>query len=156
RADSLCQRFERTASRICSCAAQFAYSDRNRAWKRDQPDFGRIVPDRKSVQYRWDGLSRIYVHTPAGLPGGPRHSCHLEPAATGWKYSLRYCVRNRGSPNSFQMKKEEVLPPIEKTIGAAAMPLPSRRSASILRKRIRKFTTLKRGYYSFVILVVAY
>ena len=56
------------------------------------------------------------------------------------------------------MKKEEVLPPIDETIGAGAMPppLPPRRSASILRKRIRKFTTLKRGYYSFVILVVAY
>src|ERR1051325_12066471 len=54
--------------------------------------------------------------------------------------------------------KEEVLPPIEETIGAGAMPppLPPRRSASILRKRIRKFTTLKRGYYSFVILVLTY
>src|SRR5215471_13410035 len=33
---------------------------------------------------------------------------------------------------------------------------PPRRSASIFRKRIRKFKTLKRGYYSFLILVVAY
>jgi microcin C transport system permease protein len=54
--------------------------------------------------------------------------------------------------------KEEVLPPIDETIGAGAMPppLPPGRSTSILRKRIRKFTTLKRGYYSFVILAVAY
>jgi microcin C transport system permease protein len=37
-----------------------------------------------------------------------------------------------------------------------APPLPSGRSVSIFRKRIRKFKTLKRGYYSFVILVAAY
>src|SRR5215471_10974672 len=33
---------------------------------------------------------------------------------------------------------------------------PPRRSDSILRKRIRKFKTLKRGYYSFLLLVAAY
>jgi len=54
--------------------------------------------------------------------------------------------------------KQEVLPPIEETIGAGALapPLPPRRSISIFRKRVRKFKTLKRGYYSFVILLVAY
>src|SRR5437773_11032946 len=54
--------------------------------------------------------------------------------------------------------KEDVLPPIEETAGAGALapPLPPRRSVSIFRKRVRKFKTLKRGYYSFVILLVAY
>jgi len=54
--------------------------------------------------------------------------------------------------------KEDVLPPIEETAGAGALapPLPPKRSVSIFRKRVRKFKTLKRGYYSFVILLVAY
>jgi len=54
--------------------------------------------------------------------------------------------------------KQEVLPPIEESIGAGALapPLPPRRSVSIFRKRVRKFKTLKRGYYSFLILLVAY
>jgi len=54
--------------------------------------------------------------------------------------------------------KEDVLPPIEETVGAGALapPLPPKRSVSIFRKRVRKFKTLKRGYYSFVILFVAY
>ena len=54
--------------------------------------------------------------------------------------------------------KQEVLPPIDETIGAGAMPppLPPGRSVSILRKRIRKFRTLRRGYYSFLVLAVAY
>src|SRR5881396_2819104 len=54
--------------------------------------------------------------------------------------------------------KEDVLPPIEETAGAGALapPLPPRRSVSIFRKRVRKFKTLKRGYYSFVILLAAY
>src|SRR5215813_9438823 len=34
--------------------------------------------------------------------------------------------------------------------------VPPRRSDSIFRKRIRKFKTLRRGYYSFLILVCAY
>src|SRR6185436_7567025 len=34
--------------------------------------------------------------------------------------------------------------------------VPPQRSDSILRKRIRKFKTLKRGYYSFLILLAAY
>lgn len=53
--------------------------------------------------------------------------------------------------------KEEVLPPIDTTIGAGALPPPPpRRSISIFRKRVRKFKTLKRGYYSFVILLITY
>jgi microcin C transport system permease protein len=54
--------------------------------------------------------------------------------------------------------KEDVLPPIEETVGAGALapPPPQKRSISIFRKRVRKFKTLKRGYYSFVILLVAY
>ena len=54
--------------------------------------------------------------------------------------------------------KQEVLPPIDETIGAGAMPppLPPGRSVSILRKRIRKFRTLRRGYYSFLVLAAAY
>ena len=54
--------------------------------------------------------------------------------------------------------KEEVLAPIEESVGAGPMvpPLPQKRSVSIFRKRVRKFKTLKRGYYSFVILLVAY
>ncbi|PYS52017.1 MAG: hypothetical protein DMG13_17230, partial [Acidobacteria bacterium] len=54
--------------------------------------------------------------------------------------------------------KQDVLPPIEETAGRAALapPLPPRRSVSIFRKRVRKFKTLKRGYYSFVVLLAAY
>jgi microcin C transport system permease protein len=54
--------------------------------------------------------------------------------------------------------KQETLPPIEETVGAGALapPLPPRRSVSIFRRRIRKFKSLRRGYYSFLILVVAY
>jgi microcin C transport system permease protein len=54
--------------------------------------------------------------------------------------------------------KEEVLPPIEESIGTGALapPLPPGRSVSIFRKRFRKFKTLKRGYYSFLILLAAY
>ena len=54
--------------------------------------------------------------------------------------------------------KQDVLPPIEETAGRAALAplLPPRRSVSIFRKRVRKFKTLKRGYYSFVILLAAY
>jgi microcin C transport system permease protein len=55
--------------------------------------------------------------------------------------------------------KHEQQPPIEETVGATALAPPllsSKRSASIFRKRIRKFKTLKRGYYSFRLLLVAY
>lgn len=54
--------------------------------------------------------------------------------------------------------KQETLPPIEETIGAGALapPLPPRRSVSIFRRRIRKFKSLRRGYYSFLILVFTY
>jgi microcin C transport system permease protein len=54
--------------------------------------------------------------------------------------------------------KQDVLPPIEETVGAGALAqqLPPRRSVSIFRKRVRKFKTLRRGYYSFVILLAAY
>jgi microcin C transport system permease protein len=54
--------------------------------------------------------------------------------------------------------KQEVLPPIEESVGAGALapPLSPKRPVSILSKRIRKFKSLKRGYYSFVVLAVAY
>jgi len=53
--------------------------------------------------------------------------------------------------------KQEVLPPIEGSIGAGALaPPPPRPSVSIFRRRVRKFKTLKRGYYSFVVLLIAY
>jgi microcin C transport system permease protein len=54
--------------------------------------------------------------------------------------------------------KQETLPPLQETVGAAALapPLPPRRSVSIFRKRVRKFKTLKRGYYSFLIVAIAY
>ncbi len=39
---------------------------------------------------------------------------------------------------------------------SAGMPAPARPSVSILRKRIRKFKTLKRGYYSFLLLTFLY
>ncbi len=54
--------------------------------------------------------------------------------------------------------KQEILPPIEESVGAGAMgpPLAAKRSISIFRKRARKFKALKRGYYSFLILLVAY
>jgi microcin C transport system permease protein len=54
--------------------------------------------------------------------------------------------------------KQEVLPPIDTAVGASPMapPLPQKRSVSIFRKRVRKFKTLRRGYYSFLILLTAY
>ena len=38
---------------------------------------------------------------------------------------------------------------------SSVAPTPAR-SISIFRKRVRKFKTLKRGYYSFLILLAAY
>jgi microcin C transport system permease protein len=54
--------------------------------------------------------------------------------------------------------KQEVLPPVEEPAGyaAEASPLKPKRPVSIFRKRVRKFKTLRRGYYSFLILVVVY
>jgi microcin C transport system permease protein len=54
--------------------------------------------------------------------------------------------------------RQGVLQPVEETVGATAIapPLSPKRSVSIFRKRVRKFTTLRRGYYSFLILLVAY
>lgn len=54
--------------------------------------------------------------------------------------------------------KQEVLQPVEEAAVAAAgaPPLSPKRSISIFRKRVRKFKTLKRGYYSFLILTIAY
>jgi microcin C transport system permease protein len=53
--------------------------------------------------------------------------------------------------------KPETPPPAENTVGAiAAAPGLPRASVSVFRRRVRKFRTLKRGYYSFLILAVAY
>jgi microcin C transport system permease protein len=54
--------------------------------------------------------------------------------------------------------KQETQPPTESTVGTigAPPPLPSRPSVSVFRRRVRKFRTLKRGYYSFLILIAAY
>ena len=53
--------------------------------------------------------------------------------------------------------KEEALPPIEQTASAAGMPPPlKRKPISIFRRRLHKFRTLKRGYYSFLVLAIAY
>ncbi len=43
-------------------------------------------------------------------------------------------------------------------VGRSAHPLPMTavRSESLFRKRIRKFRRLKRGYYSFLVIVIAY
>ena len=55
------------------------------------------------------------------------------------------------------MKREEELPPlVVEELGLVGAPPPPRKSISILQKRIRKFKTLKRGYYSFLILITAY
>jgi microcin C transport system permease protein len=51
----------------------------------------------------------------------------------------------------------ETAPPAENTVGVVAAPPPiSRGSVSVFRRRLRKFRTLKRGYYSFLILATAY
>src|SRR5207247_9860379 len=102
-------------------------------------------------------LSRIYIDSGGGLCRGCCHSRDIEFASAGWEYSFRQCLRHCRSANPVQMK-EEVLPPVDETIGAGAMPppLPPPRSASIFRKRIRKFRTHKSGYYSFLILAAAY
>ena len=42
-------------------------------------------------------------------------------------------------------------PPLPQATRAAERP-----SVSIFRKRLRKFRTIKRGYYSFLILLAAY
>jgi len=54
--------------------------------------------------------------------------------------------------------KQETQPPSESSVGAIGAPPPllSRPSMSVFRRRLRKFRTLKRGYYSFLILTVAY
>jgi microcin C transport system permease protein len=53
--------------------------------------------------------------------------------------------------------KGEALPPIDQTAGAIGVPpVPQRKPISIFRRRLHKFRTLKRGYYSFLILTTAY
>src|SRR5262245_4671795 len=54
--------------------------------------------------------------------------------------------------------KPEVPPTPESTVGVIAEPpaLPARRSVSVFRRRLRKFRTLKRGYYAFLLLTAAY
>jgi microcin C transport system permease protein len=54
--------------------------------------------------------------------------------------------------------KQDVLPPIEESVGAGALapPPPGRRSKSIFMRRVQKFRRLKRGYYSFLAIVFAY
>jgi microcin C transport system permease protein len=54
--------------------------------------------------------------------------------------------------------KQDVPPPSENAVGVigAPPPPPSRPSVSVFRRRIRKFRTLKRGYYAFLVLVGAY
>ncbi|HET9218104.1 MAG TPA: ABC transporter permease subunit [Terriglobia bacterium] len=54
--------------------------------------------------------------------------------------------------------KQETPPPAESTIGTVGLPPPVSpgRSASVFRRRLRKFTTLKRGYYAFLFLAFAY
>ena len=52
---------------------------------------------------------------------------------------------------------KEALPPIDQTAGAIGQPPPSKRKPlSIFRRRVHKFRTLKRGYYSFLIVLFAY
>jgi len=58
--------------------------------------------------------------------------------------------------------KQETQPPTESSVGGIGAPpplsgsMPSRPSVSVFRRRLRKFRTLKRGYYAFLILVIAY
>src|SRR5678816_2693010 len=53
--------------------------------------------------------------------------------------------------------KGETLPPIDQTVVTTGAPPPSQRgSMSIFRRRLHKFRMLKRGYYSFLILIIAY
>ncbi len=54
-------------------AAEFTDSDCHGLGSRIQPDPRRLVPDRKSVQHRRHGLSRIHVDPPARLSRRPRH-----------------------------------------------------------------------------------
>jgi microcin C transport system permease protein len=44
----------------------------------------------------------------------------------------------------------------EQLIAAAPEPLPAARPESILRRRLRKFRRIKRGYYSFLLIAAAY
>src|SRR6266478_3647733 len=54
--------------------------------------------------------------------------------------------------------KRDILAPTEESTEAVTTTtsLSHKRPVSILQKRIRKFKTLKRGYYSFLILIVGY
>src|SRR4029079_3552784 len=103
------------------------------------------------------GLSRLHSDPAARLSGCVGNSGHIQPPPAPRQYFVRYRLRDGRSQDSFQMK-QETLPPIEETIGAGAPgpPLSPRRSESIFRKRIRKFKTLKRGYYSFLLLIATY
>jgi microcin C transport system permease protein len=53
---------------------------------------------------------------------------------------------------------QEAPPTVGTTQGTVGTPPPVRsdRSVSVFRRRLRKFRTLKRGYYSFLVIVVAY
>jgi microcin C transport system permease protein len=53
------------------------------------------------------------------------------------------------------MKPEVVVPPLEE-LPQSYRPVVVRKSESILRRRVRKFRALKRGYYSFLLLLTAY
>ena len=52
--------------------------------------------------------------------------------------------------------RERAVPPVEPAGDEPPHPGHPRPSESILRKRLRKFRRLKRGYYSFVIITGAY
>jgi len=56
------------------------------------------------------------------------------------------------------MSERDAMASLAEPAGAAPLPQAAgeRPSVSILRKRLRKFRTIKRGYYSFLILVAAY
>ena len=109
--------------------AQLADPDRHGTRPRHQPGAGRLVPDRKGVQHRRHGLPGLHGDPAARLPRGPRDSRDQQLADARRQHPLRHHLRVR----------------------RPAHPLPMSRSESILRKRIRKFRRLKRGYYAFLI-----
>ena len=80
-----------------------------------------------------------------------------QPVAAGRKYPLGHDLRDRRSADSVPMSSAEQIANIEELPrGLQNGAMAQGRSLSLFRKRLRKFRTIKRGYYSFLIIVAAY
>ena len=104
-----------------------------------------------------DGMGYLgYTVDPsARLPGGARHSRHRQPADARRQHPVRHHLRGRRPAHPVQMtsRTPSDVPSRSSRRARARAPMPARRPESILRRRLRKFRRLKRGYYSFLLIV---